>query len=97
MAKAKVGLYLRCRQEGSPAVLPYSGAASGATIADLRVPIGPTCWHRFDDSSDHSSASAVSILPLTEHFDCVSDAQDWSPRYKIAPHPAHSCVPRCAI
>src|SRR4029077_17452361 len=44
-----------------PAVLPYSGAAWGVTIADRRVPIAPTCWHRFD----HSYACDASIPPLT--------------------------------
>src|SRR5260370_16535590 len=53
-----------------PAALPGCGDGSGATIADPRAPIAPTCWHR----SDHSSACDASTHP---------SSADWPPALHV--------------
>src|SRR5260370_39747613 len=60
-----------------PAALPDCGAGSGATIADPRAPIAPTCWHR----SDHSSACDASAHP---------SSADWPPALDVR---NRRCVP----
>src|ERR1017187_594123 len=76
--------------------------ASGATIADRRVPIAPTCCHR----SDHSSVCAVSTLPLIAGWPPALRARNRRrlpapresvspPRKPLAPHSMPERIRQC--